>query len=399
MGKPPRKIIHIDLDAFFCAAEELKDPTLRGTAFAVGGRPETRGVISSCSYAARQHGVHSAIPTARALRLCPGLKIVPPRHGYYGELSDQVMQRIGDLTPLVEPISIDEAFLDVSDLPDSPGEIAERLQARIFTELQLPASLGAASNKLVAKIATDVGKAANRGPNPPMAITVVPPGEEAAFLAPLPVQALWGVGPKSAARLNEQGIHTIGDLAARPEPSLADAFGLVGHELWLRAQGRDDDPVVTEWTAKSVSQETTFARDVTDRQALTKTLRQLADGVARRLRADGLCGSTVKLKLRWSDFTTLTRQSTLAQPTDLDSEIFGTALQLFERTWVPPRPVRLIGVGVTGLGAATRQLALWNEPTERERKLVAAVDALRERFGDSVIRRGSSRATHKDEPE
>jgi DNA polymerase-4 len=399
MGKPPRKIIHIDLDAFFCAAEELKDPTLRGTAFAVGGRPETRGVISSCSYAARQHGVHSAIPTARALRLCPGLKIVPPRHGYYGELSDQVMQRIGDLTPLVEPISIDEAFLDVSDLPDSPGEIAERLQARIFTELQLPASLGAASNKLVAKIATDVGKAANRGPNPPMAITVVPPGEEAAFLAPLPVQALWGVGPKSAARLNEQGIHTIGDLAARPEPSLADTFGLVGHELWLRAQGRDDDPVVTEWTAKSVSQETTFARDVTDRQALTKTLRQLADGVARRLRADGLCGSTVKLKLRWSDFTTLTRQSTLAQPTDLDSEIFGTALQLFERTWVPPRPVRLIGVGVTGLGAATRQLALWNEPAERERKLVAAVDALRERFGDSVIRRGSSLATQKDEPE
>jgi len=399
MGKPPRKILHIDLDAFFCAAEELKDPTLRGTAFAVGGRPETRGVVSSCSYAARQHGVRSAMPTARALRLCPGLKVVPPRHGYYGELSDQVMQRIGDLTPLVEPISIDEAFLDVSDLPDSPGDIAARLQARIFTELQLPASLGAASNKLVAKIATDVGKAANRGPNPPMAITVVPPGDEAAFLAPLPVQSLWGVGPKSAARLKELGIHTIGDLAARPEPSVADVFGLVGHELWLRAQGRDDDPVVTEWTAKSVSQETTFARDVTDQQALTKTLRQLADGVARRLRADGLCGSTVKIKLRWSDFTTLTRQSTLAQPTDLDSEIFGTALQLFEHTWVPPRPVRLIGVGVTGLGATARQLALWNEPTERERKLVAAVDALRERFGDSVIRRGSSLATQNAEPE
>ena len=220
MHKPLRKIIHLDLDAFFCAAEELKDPSLRGTAFAVGGRPETRGVVSSCSYAARQHGVRSAMPMARAIRLCPGLTVVPPRHGYYSELSDQVMQRIGDLTPLVEPLSIDEAFLDVSDLPDPPREIAQRLQARIFEELHLPASLGAASNKLVSKIATDVGKAANRGPNAPMAITVVPPGEEAAFLAPLPVEALWGVGPKTAAHLNQFGIHTIGDEQPYPLPLL-----------------------------------------------------------------------------------------------------------------------------------------------------------------------------------
>ena len=396
MHKPPRKIIHLDLDAFFCAAEELKDPSLRGTAFAVGGRPETRGVVSSCSYAARQHGVRSAMPMARAIRLCPGLTVVPPRHGYYSDLSDQVMQRIGDLTPLVEPLSIDEAFLDVSDLPDPPSEIAGRLQARIYSELQLPASLGAASNNLVAKIATDVGKAANRGPYAPMAITIVPPGDEAAFLAPLPVEALWGVGPKTAARLNQFGIHTIGDLAARPEPALADDLGQVGHELWLRAQGRDDDPVVTEWAAKSVSQETTFARDVEDRQELMRTLRRLADRVARRLRADEVTGTTVKIKLRWSDFTTLTRQATLPQPTDLDNEIYGTALQLFERAWVPARPVRLIGVGVTGLGPAARQLALWNEAGEKERKLVAAVDALRERFGDSVIRRGSSLAASDD---
>ncbi len=396
MGRPPRKIIHLDLDAFFCAAEELKDATLRGIAFAVGGRPDSRGVVSSCSYAARQFGVRSAMPMAHALRLCPKLRIVPPSHGYYGGLSDQVMERIGDLTPLVEPISIDEAFFDVSDLPESSGEIARRLQARIFEELHLPSSLGAASNKLVAKIATDVGKAANRSPNPPMAVTVVPPGEEAAFLAPLPVEALWGVGPKTAARLNQFGIHTIGDLAAYPEPTLSEEFGLVGHELWQRAHGQDDDTLVTEWSAKSISQETTFARDLTDRAALTQTLRELSDRVARRLRADGLCGGTVKIKLRWSDFTTLTRQSTLTQPTDLESEIYSAALQLFETTWSPPRPVRLVGVGVTGLGTAARQLALWDEHAEKERKLVAAVDALRERFGDGVIRRGSHLAADDD---
>jgi DNA polymerase IV len=396
MARPPRKIIHLDLDAFFCAAEELRDPTLRGTAFAVGGRPDTRGVVSSCSYAARQFGVRSAMPMARALRLCPKLRIVPPSHGYYGGLSDQVMECIGDLTPLVEPISIDEAFFDVSDLPEPSREIARRLQARIFDELHLPSSLGAASNKLVAKIATDVGKAANRSPNPPMAITVVPPGEEAAFLAPLPVEALWGVGPKTAARLNQFGIHTIGELAARPEPALSEEFGLVGRELWLRAQGQDDDTLITEWSAKSISQETTFARDLSDPTALTQTLRQLSDHVARRLRADGLCGATVKIKLRWSDFTTLTRQSMLAQPTDLESEIFAAALQLFENTWSPPRPVRLVGVGVTGLGAAARQLALWDEHAEKERKLVAAVDALRERFGDRIIRRGSTLAANDE---
>jgi DNA polymerase-4 len=229
-----------------------------------------------------------------------------------------------------------------------------------------------------------------------MAITVVPPGEEASFLAPLPVEALWGVGPKTAAHLNQSGILTIGDLAARPEPAIAGDLGLIGHELWLRAQGRDEDPVVTEWAAKSVSQETTFAQDVADRQELTRTLRRLADQVARRLRADQLAGTTVKVKLRWSDFTTLTRQATLPQPTDLDNQIYGTGLQLFDRAWVPGRPVRLIGVGVTGLGPAARQLELWNEASERERKLVAAVDALRERFGDSVIRRGSSLSAGDD---
>ncbi|MBI4771414.1 MAG: DNA polymerase IV, partial [Chloroflexi bacterium] len=205
----PRKILHLDLDAFFCAVEEQRDPALRGQAFAVGGRPEARGVVASCSYAARRFGVRSAMPMARAVKLCSGLIIVPSRHKVYSDVSRQVMERLYDLTPLVEQISIDEAFLDVSDLPESGEALARRLQATMRDELRLPCSLGVATNKLVAKIASDVGKAAARTGAPPNAILVVPPGEEAAFLAPLPAAALWGVGPKTATRLAGLGIHTI----------------------------------------------------------------------------------------------------------------------------------------------------------------------------------------------
>ncbi|HKZ68683.1 MAG TPA: DNA polymerase IV, partial [Anaerolineales bacterium] len=209
----PRKILHLDLDAFFCAVEEQRDPSLRGKPFAVGGKPEERGVVASCSYAARQVGVRSAMPMSRALKLCPGLLIVSARHRAYGQTSDKVMAVLHDLTPLVEQISIDEAFLDVSDLPQSAEAIARELQRTIRDQLNLPASLGVATNKLVAKIATDVGKAAARTGDYPSAVMVVPPGEEAAFLAPLPAIALWGVGPKTADQLARLGLKTIGDIA------------------------------------------------------------------------------------------------------------------------------------------------------------------------------------------
>ena len=274
----PRKILHLDLDAFFCAVEELHNPALRGKPFAVGGRPESRGVVASCSYAARQFGVHSAMPMARALRLCPGLLVVSTRHGVYGDYSRQVMDRLYQLTALVEPISIDEAFLDLSDLPEPGLEIARRLQSRIQQELGLPCSLGVATNKLVAKIATDTGKAARRGPTPPNAITVVPPGEEAAFLAPLPVSALWGVGPKSAARLEGMGIHTIGDLAQMSPAALVSHFGKNGADLARHARGIDDAPVVTTHEVKSISQETTFERDLRESEALRRTLLDLSEG-------------------------------------------------------------------------------------------------------------------------
>lgn len=391
-----RKILHLDLDAFFCAVEEQRDPALEGKAFAVGGRPEERGVVASCSYAARRCGVRSAMPMARALKLCPDLIVVPARHAVYSEVSHRVMDRLHDLSPLVEQVSIDEAFLDVSDLPE-PGElIARQLQKTIWGELGLPCSLGVAANKLLAKTANDVGKAAARGSGPPAAITVVQPGQEAAFLAPLPVDALWGVGPKTAARLGELGVRTIGDLVRWPASELSRMFGKIGADLALRARGIDDHPIVTTHVAKSISQETTFSQDISDRELLQHTLHQLSEGVGRRLRRSGLSGATVKLKLRWADFTTLTRQVTLDDATDQDNRIYAAALQLFEKNWPSGQPVRLLGVGVSGLGPPVRQLTLWgsagNAPaknqSEKERRLQAAVDTLRERFGRQIVSHG-----------
>lgn len=389
-----RKILHLDLDAFFCAVEEQRDPALCGKAFAVGGKPDQRGVVASCSYAARRFGVRSAMPMAQALRLCPGLIIVHARHSAYHDTSQQVMQILHQLTPLVEQISIDEAFLDLSDLPQADEGLARDLQASIHEKLGLPCSLGVATNKLVAKIATDVGKATSArskgAPRPPNAVTVVPPGEEAAFLAPLEVRALWGVGPKTAGRLADLGIHTIGDLALWPEEDLIRRFGKPGTLLSQYARGIDDNPVITQHEAKSISQEVTFARDISQPEELRKTLRDLSGKVGRSLRKSDVCGRTVKLKLRWQDFTTLTRQTTLTCPTDQDDEIYQAVLELFESVWIPSRPVRLLGVGVSHFDSTpTRQLSLWDErPTERER-LQNALDSLRERYGSQSIRRGS----------
>ncbi len=384
----PRTILHLDLDAFFCAVEELYEPSLRGKAFAVGGRPEERGVVASCSYAARRFGVRSAMPMSRALRLCPELIIVGHRHGVYGEMSEKVMQRLNDLSPLVEQISIDEAFVDLSDLREPPAEIARGVQARINGELGLPCSVGVAGSKLVAKIATEVGKKSARRNEPPNAITVVPPGGEAEFLAPLPVEMLWGVGPKTAARLAEYGLHTIGEIARRPAADLARWFGENGRDLWRHALGVDESPLVTEHEVKSISQETTFARDLRDDRALADTLRELSAQVGRRLRQSNLAGTTVKIKLRWPDFTTLTRQVTLPQPADLDEQIYDTALDLLAKVRPPGKAVRLIGVGVSGLGAPVRQMELWGQADEKSRKLQRTLDELQEKYGSRVVRRG-----------
>ncbi|MBN2257299.1 MAG: DNA polymerase IV [Anaerolineaceae bacterium] len=384
-----RKIMHLDLDAFFCAVEELQDPSLKGKPFAVGGLPESRGVVSSCSYAARQHGIRSAMPMGKALHLLPQLIIISSRHAHYSDYSDKVMQRIHQLTPLVEQISIDEAFLDVSDMPEDGAFLAKQLQTRILQEVGLPCSLGVASNKLVAKIASDVGKAGHRGVEPPSSITVVPPGEEARFLASLPTQALWGIGPKSAARLADLGIRTIGDLARLPERVLLDHFGKMGPELHRRALGIDDSPVnPSAGTAKSISNEHTYDKDTREEETILKSLRHLSEHVGGRLRHSNLAGTVVQVKLRWADFTTLTRQTSLPCPTDQDGVIYKTAAQLFQKVWREERyAVRLVGVGVSGLVPAQRQLSLWDVGLEKEHKLLKAIDELRERYGEKIIQR------------
>lgn len=386
-----RTILHLDLDAFFCAVEELHDPSLRGKPFAVGGRPEERGVVASCSYAARRFGVRSAMPMSRALRQCPGLLVISHHRGNYGEMSKQVMARLCDLSPLVEQISIDEAFVDISDLHEDPHSIARRLQKRVNDELGLPCSVGVAGNKLVAKIATEVGKKTAQKDQPPNAVTVVPPGTEATFLEPLPADMLWGVGPKTYARLAGVGIKTIGDIARHPAADLVRWFGENGRDLARRARGEDDSPLSNEHEAKSVSQETTFARDVRDDKILADTLREQASEVGRRLRKDGLAGTTVKLKLRWPDFTTLTRQVTLPAATDQDDQIFKNALQLLGKVRSKGKAVRLIGVGVSGLGAPLRQLELWGARSEKSRKLQETLDALQDKFGEKSIRRGKEK--------
>lgn len=385
----PGTILHLDLDAFFCSVEEIQNPDLRGKPFAVGGKPNERGVVASCSYPARAMGVRSAMPMSRALQLCRNLIIVPGRHRLYREYSEKVMTKLRNLTPLVEQISIDEAFLDISDIRQDPARLALDLQTAIRTELNLPSSIGIASNKLVAKIANEVGKkSSKRKDEPPSGLTIVPAGEEAKFLAPLPADMLWGVGPKTNARLAELGIHTIGDIANWPQKELVNLFGENGRDLWQHANGIDNRPIVTEYETKSISQETTFSVDIRDEKTLEKTLREQAQDVARQLRKNDLVGKTVKLKIRWHDFTTLTRQITLPTSTDNEDDIFRTALRLLKTVRKQNQAVRLIGVGVSGIGSPVRQLSLWDVGSEKSRKLQEVVDELQEKYGRNVIRKG-----------
>jgi len=390
-----RKIMHLDLDAFFCSVEELLDPNLKGKAFAVGGRPDKRGVVASCSYAARVHGVRSAMPMARALQLLPTLLIISGRHGLYGEYSDKVMAILHDISPLVEEVSIDEAFIDVTDMAEEPELIARMLQSQIEIRLGLPCSIGVASNKLVAKIANNFGKGAKRGSQAPRAITVVPAGEEAAFLAPLKIQMMWGVGPKSSERLNALGIKTIGDVARMPESELVQLFGKYGAEMHVHARGIDNSPICLEHEVKSISNETTFEYDLVDEAQLMEVLLGLSEKVGSRLRKKGLAGDIIHIKMRYADFSTFTRQTHLSTMTDQDSEIYKAASQLFLSNWKREKAIRLLGVGVSGLDVPAIQLGLFDCDTERERKLLETVDALKERYGKGIIRRASQLKTKK----
>jgi DNA polymerase IV len=384
----PRTILHVDLDAFFCSVEEILNPALKGTAFAVGAPADRRGVISTASYAARKFGVHSALPTARALQLCPLLVLLHGRHHLYGEYSQRVMDILADVTPDMEQVSIDEAFLDCTGDERSGMRIGAYLKQRILAETGLPCSIGIASNKLVAKIATECGK--------PDGLLEVPAGSEAVFLAPLPVRMLWGVGPKTQAYLEEFGIHTIGELAAQSEEEWAARFGQNSRSLSERARGIDDSPVEDIREAKSISQETTFPKDVADADTLRKTLREQSDQVAASLRREERRARTVRIKVRWPPFVTITRQTALAKPTAVSEEIFNAAWRLLGSVWHSGKPVRLLGVGVSRFTEEATQLSLFPEPDEKDRlRLEQTLDQIRERYGERAVRRASSLPAEK----
>jgi DNA polymerase-4 len=381
-----RTVIHVDLDAFFCAVEELNDPSLKGKAFSVGGGE--RGVVVSASYAARKFGVRSAMPGIRAKRLCPNIITVGRNHGEYSKYSSQVMDILRSFSPITQPISIDEAFLDVTDLGGDGREYGLEIQREIRSQLGLPSSLGIASNKLVAKIATNTGKAMHDGNDYPNAVLAVAPGKEIEFLAPLPSDALWGVGPKTSSRLRELGIKTIGDIAAYSATELETRFGQVGKYLHYRAQGLDKSPVRIYRDTKSVSHENTFFENTSDEEQIRATIHRHCESIAKRLNKKGLAGKTVKLKIRWPDFTTFTRQLSLAQATADVTQIEEAALELFSRHWSAGKHIRLLGVGVGQLNSPKSQLSLWDfdaAKVARKERLEDALRGIENKYGEKII--------------
>jgi DNA polymerase-4 len=378
-----RTILHVDLDAFFAAVEQRDRPELRGRPVIVGGSdPTQRGVVSAASYEARAFGVHSALPLRTAYRLCPQGVFLPVDGRKYQAASREVMAILRRFTPQVQPISIDEAFLDVTGSRALFGDgetIARTIKRTVHDEVGLTASVGVAATKLVAKIGSDLRK--------PDGLVVVPPGEEAAFLAPLPISRLWGVGEKTAAVLREFGVQTIGDLAAMPPDALERRFGKHGAALVERAHGVDADPVATGDPAKSIGHEHTFGHDTADREVIERTLLGMADGVAWRLRAAGLKAATITLKLRDSSFATITRQTTLDVPDDLTEPIYDAALVLLRRELHGQR-IRLVGVTASNF-RDREQLAMFGAAEDPKRHQAAeAMDSIRRKYGERAVTRG-----------
>jgi DNA polymerase IV len=379
-------ILHVDMDAFYASVEQRDRPELRGRPVIVGGLGN-RGVVSAASYEARPFGVRSAMPMSAARRLCPQAIFLPPRMRYYAQVSRQLRDIFLAFTPLVEPLSLDEAFLDLRGCEGLLGPApaaARRLKDRVRAETGLVASVGVAPNKFLAKLASDHGK--------PDGLVVLRPEQVAAFLAPLPVGRVWGVGAKAEKRLHALGVHTIGQLAAMPERLLVDHFGETGRHAWRLARGQDDGRVVPDREAKSISTETTFPRDVGDREALRGWLLDLVEHLAARLRHAGLRARTVELKARSADFRTRHRAQALPEPSDSTDVLWQAAKGLFDRgVGRDLLPLRLLGVGATRL---TREVAAQDglfDGGQREQRqaLDKAVDAIRGQFGAAAIRRGS----------
>ncbi len=380
-------ILHVDMDAFYASVEERDDPTLVGRPVIVGGSAEGRGVVCAANYAARKFGVHSAMPAAQAKRLCPQAVFLKPRIDYYATVSTRIRAIFEAFTPLVEPLSLDEAFLDCTGSEPLFGPsalIGRMIKRRIRDELQLVASVGVAPNKFLAKIASDLGK--------PDGFVVVAPDQVQAFLDPLPVGRLWGVGKVTGRVFERLAIRTIGELRTMPVAKMEELFGSSGRHFWELAHGIDARPVVPDREAKSISHETTFAADIADAESLRAWLVDLVEQVARRLRRHAIEGRSVELKVRFADFTTITRSLTLSRPTNVTQELLDAGLELLTKR-LPPRhlPIRLVGFGVHKLGeSGPIQQQLFGEPErERQRELDRVADQIAAKFGKSGLRRGT----------
>lgn len=371
-------ILHADMDAFFASVELLTRPELRGRP-AVVGRRTGRSVVSSATYEARRRGVHSAMPMAQALRLCPEAVVLEPHMALYRSVSTRVMGIFRQITPIVEQVSVDEAFLDVAGsrrLFGTPHEIARLLRRRVAQEVGLPCSVGVAAVKFVAKLASGRAK--------PDGLLVVPAGQTHRFLQPLPVSALWGIGPATQQLLEGRGIHTIGDIAATPRAVLVGWLGQAsGGRLHDLARGIDPRQVTVGRSEKSIGREQTFEQDVADSAVVRREILRLALDTAHRVRQVGLRGRTVSLKLRFGDFTTLTRSRTLPEPTDVGRRIGQEALQILDAAG-PLRPVRLVGVRVENLTADPVGQALW-DPDDEWRGVDGATDLIGARFGEGAV--------------
>ena len=377
-----RAIIHVDMDAFYASVEQRDNPSLRDKPVIVGGHAQ-RGVVVAASYEVRPFGVRSAMPMARAMKMAPQAIVVPPRFAAYAEASEQVFAIFERYTPLIEPLSLDEAFLDVTasvGLFGEPSEIARRIRKEIATELNLPASAGIAPVKFVAKIASDLAK-----PNGQREIRAE---EVVSTLAKLPVSRLWGVGPKTEEVLTRAGLKMIGDVAARDVAWLEERLGSQGRHLWELSQGIDPREVVPDPTAKSVGAEDTFEEDLRGMDLLRPHIHAQALRVGRRLRRAGVKGRVVQLKVKFADFSVITRRTTLPTPTDDGQTLYRSALELLERSH-EGKPIRLTGVSVQALGEQEpQQLGLFPaaaDPPPRSAKLNAALDRITERFGSKAI--------------
>jgi len=384
MARKSRRIMHIDLDAFFVSVEQVLNPELRGKPVVVGGKPDRRGVVAAASYEARAFGVHSAMPLSTASRLCPQAIFIQGHFARYREASQKFMAILANFSPYLEPLGIDEAYLDVTGFESLHGSIrtmAEKIKQQVNDELGLCASIGIAGGKTVAKIASELSK--------PDGLLEVLPGEERAFLAPLPVGRLPGIGKKSEHVLRNLGISTIGQLAGVPLDALRHHFGAWGQLLHNHACGIDDRPIEPPAAAKSVSRETTFEADSRDASLLNATLRYLSERVGSDLRQKGKLARCITLKVRYADFTTYTRQQTLARATDADQAIFDTGFYLLKKELAREKqPVRLIGIGVSHFVETGRQQDMLDLSAPRVEKLNAVIDRIRHKYGFTAIQTG-----------